>query len=313
MPVNTQPADTTLHADTVEAYYAPQYLDGFPDTVAGDSALGDINTLPVMEQPPRGQAQPFTRSPLHDTPSMALLLTGLLAVALSYHTGYKYIENFFHHMFSTRRRENLFEDHTVNETTILFALIANTCITEGFLIYFAIQQLVPAFATSLQASVFPHVATYCGLAADFYIAQWMVYKVLGYTFSDKVGRAERIANYPGLPMVTGAEMNDTFRRQCEELNISIEDRMVTAIMKFGDHYALTAGSDAAILTRLYHCRDHDGRGAKHDIAAAGLGEVLLQFFHEGLNTGNQLVHLPVAGDNGLAVFSVHLIKTPLLV
>ena len=187
MPVNTQPADTTLHADTVEAYYAPQYLDGFPDTVAGDSALGDINTLPVMEQPPRGQAQPFTRSPLHDTPSMALLLTGLLAVALSYHTGYKYIENFFHHMFSTRRRENLFEDHTVNETTILFALIANPCITEGFLIYFAIQQLVPAFATSLQASVFPHVATYCGLAAGFYIAQWMVYKVLGYTFSDKVG------------------------------------------------------------------------------------------------------------------------------
>lgn len=62
-------------------------------------------------------------------------------------------------------------------------------------------------------------------------------------FSDKVGRAERIANYPGLPMVTGAEMNDTFRRQCEELNISIEDRMVTAIMKFGDHYALTAGSE----------------------------------------------------------------------
>ena len=62
-------------------------------------------------------------------------------------------------------------------------------------------------------------------------------------FSDKVGRAERIANYPGLPMVTGAEMNDTFRRQCEELNISIEDRMVTAIMKFGDHYALTAGNE----------------------------------------------------------------------
>lgn len=62
-------------------------------------------------------------------------------------------------------------------------------------------------------------------------------------FSDKVGRAERIANYPGLPMVTGAEMNDTFRRQCKELNISIEDRMVTAIMKFGDHYALTAGSE----------------------------------------------------------------------
>ncbi len=62
-------------------------------------------------------------------------------------------------------------------------------------------------------------------------------------FSDKVGKAERIANYPGLPMVTGAEMNEVFRRQCEERGIAIEDRMVTSIVKFGDHYALTAGSE----------------------------------------------------------------------
>lgn len=188
MPLNNHPADTSLHVpDTVDAYYAPQYLDGFPVTEPGDSALGDINTLPVMEQPPRGQAQPFAHSPLNDTPSMALLLTGLLAVTLSYHTGYKYIENFFHYMFSTRRRENLFEDHTVNETKILTALVANTCITEGFLIFFAVQLLKPLLATSLQSNVFPHVAAYCGLAAGFYIIQWLVYKILGYTFSDKVG------------------------------------------------------------------------------------------------------------------------------
>ena len=63
------------------------------------------------------------------------------------------------------------------------------------------------------------------------------------SFSDKVGKAERIANYPGLPMVTGAEMNESFRRQCEELGLAIEDRMVTAIMRFGDHYALSAGNE----------------------------------------------------------------------
>ena len=63
------------------------------------------------------------------------------------------------------------------------------------------------------------------------------------SFSDKVGKAERIANYPGLPMVTGAEMNAVFHRQCEDLDVHIEDRMVTSIVKFGDHYALTAGSE----------------------------------------------------------------------
>ena len=199
MPTTTPPADTlllpvesphapaALQADTVEPYYAPQYLDGFPAAAAGDSALSDINSLPVMELPEPSTAQPFARSPLHDTPSMALLLAGLLAVAFRYHTGYKYIENFFHYMFSTRRRENLFEDHTFNETSILAALVANTCITQGFLIYFAVQQLCPALAPSLQSSVFVHISAYCGLALGFYAVQWMVYKVIGYTFSDKVG------------------------------------------------------------------------------------------------------------------------------
>lgn len=73
------------------------------------------------------------------------------------------------------------------------------------------------------------------------------------TLSDKVGRAERIANYPGLPMVTGAEMNAVFRKQLAELNIDITDRMVTGIADLGDHYGLMAGSEfyeaaAVILT-----------------------------------------------------------------
>ena len=187
MPVNTPPAENVQHMDTVEPYYAPQYLDGFPDGVTGDSASSNINTRPVMELPEPGKAQPFARSPLHDTPSMILLLAGLLAVTLSYHTGYKYIENFFHYMFSTRRRENLFEDHTVNETSILAALIANTCIVEGFLIYFGVQAFWPQFAPSLQAHVFQHIGAFSILAAGFYLTQWAVYKLIGYTFSDRTG------------------------------------------------------------------------------------------------------------------------------
>jgi len=188
MPVPIHQADTVTHpADTVEPYYAPQYLDGFPSAAPGDSALGSIDGLPVMEIPAGGDAKHFAHSPLHDTPSMALLLAGLLAVALCYHKGYKYIENFFHYMFSTRRRENLFEDHTVNETSIQAALVANTCIVEGFIIYLAVQLMWPVFALSLQQGVFLHVAAYSGLALAFYAAQWVVFKLLGYTFLDAVG------------------------------------------------------------------------------------------------------------------------------
>ena len=196
MPVNASQADTMLNAviqhpatsnDTAEQYGAPQSLNGTPDSVTGDSAIVSTDTLPVMELPEPGTAMPFARSPLHDTPSIALLLAGLLAVALCYHTGYKYIENFFHYMFSTRRRENLFEDHTVNETSILAALIANTCIVEGFIIYFAVQLSWPHFAPSLQSSVFTHIAAFSALALGFYIVQWLVYKLIGYTFSDQTG------------------------------------------------------------------------------------------------------------------------------
>ncbi|MBR5169495.1 MAG: DUF4271 domain-containing protein [Muribaculaceae bacterium] len=186
MPSNAHPADTIIPVDTAVQTSALQFVDSVAASAPGDSVVDSISTRPVMEVPTASKAQPFSRSPMHDTPSMILLLAGLLAVALSYHTGYKYIENFFHYMFSTRRRENLFEDHTVNETSILAALIANTCIVEGFIVYFAVQLIYPPLAATLQASVFQHIAAYCGLALAFYLIQLLVYRVLGYTFTDNL-------------------------------------------------------------------------------------------------------------------------------
>lgn len=186
-PTDTQ-SPAVLPSDTASQYYPPQYLNGFPAAMAGEEALAPAtDTLTAMERPAAGQAKPFAASPLHDTPSMALLMMGLLAVALSYHTGYKYIENLMHNMFSTRRRENLFEDHTVNETSILVALIANTCIVEGFIIFFAVWQFLPRLATSLQDNVSIHIGAFTAIAAGFYSVQWLVYKLLGYTFTDSVG------------------------------------------------------------------------------------------------------------------------------
>ena len=54
-----QAADSVViqRPDTVEPYYAPQYVDGFPHTQAGDSTLESINSLPVMELPPKGEAR----------------------------------------------------------------------------------------------------------------------------------------------------------------------------------------------------------------------------------------------------------------
>ena len=47
--------------------------------------------------------------------------------------------------------------------------------------------------------------------------------------SMKVEKSEKIANYPGAPMVNGQRLNDIFKRQIEEAGLEITDKMVTSI------------------------------------------------------------------------------------
>ena len=61
--------------------------------------------------------------------------------------------------------------------------------------------------------------------------------------SDKVEKSEKIANYPGLEMVSGAQLNQHFRSQIQSMELPITDRMVTNIMPLGDGYALLADNE----------------------------------------------------------------------
>ena len=61
--------------------------------------------------------------------------------------------------------------------------------------------------------------------------------------SPKVERSELIANYPGVAMVTGSELNRLFREQIEAAGLEITERQVTNILPFGESFMLTVGSD----------------------------------------------------------------------
>ena len=62
--------------------------------------------------------------------------------------------------------------------------------------------------------------------------------------SAKVSKAERISNYPGLPGVSGEELNAAFLRHIQAMDIPITDQMVNSILPMGKgRYALMAGSD----------------------------------------------------------------------
>ena len=61
--------------------------------------------------------------------------------------------------------------------------------------------------------------------------------------SDKVGKSEKIANYPGVPMVTGTELNDKFRAQAAEMGLEMTEKRVTNIADMGDKFMLLADNE----------------------------------------------------------------------
>ena len=61
--------------------------------------------------------------------------------------------------------------------------------------------------------------------------------------SQKVRRAERISNYPGLSHVSGAEMAASFTRQIAEACITITEKTVTTVCHMGDFYGILCNQE----------------------------------------------------------------------
>lgn len=61
--------------------------------------------------------------------------------------------------------------------------------------------------------------------------------------SDKIAKSEKIGNYPGVPMTTGADLNAAFAKQAEEMGLEITDKIVTLINKTGDHFMVLANNE----------------------------------------------------------------------
>ena len=61
--------------------------------------------------------------------------------------------------------------------------------------------------------------------------------------SNKVVKAEKIINYPGFPVITGAELADRFREHMESLKLEITEKTVTSIMAAGNYYMVLADNE----------------------------------------------------------------------
>ena len=61
--------------------------------------------------------------------------------------------------------------------------------------------------------------------------------------SDKVGKSEKIANYPGVPMVSGVELNRRFFDQAKEMGLEMTPKRVTNIADMGDRFMILADNE----------------------------------------------------------------------
>ena len=60
------------------------------------------------------------------------------------------------------------------------------------------------------------------------------------SLSEKVEKAELVNNYPGLPGISGKELQQAFLKHKEDLGLSIEDKIVSSIYDMGGYYTVMA-------------------------------------------------------------------------
>lgn len=61
--------------------------------------------------------------------------------------------------------------------------------------------------------------------------------------SAKVEKSECIANYPGVPMTTGADFNRLLLDQIEQTGLAVTEKQITSILPMGDTYMMQGGTD----------------------------------------------------------------------
>lgn len=184
--VNNIPDTTSTPApDTLATpvLHKAMYLNGFPAPQGNDTTISHIDQMPVIEVPQGSNARCHNTSPLHDTGSMIMLLLSCLFLLTSYRLGRPYISNLGNYLFSPKGKDDLFAEHTSNDARIIIAMISNTCLMGGVMMYYGLLWYNPSLTFALQNSVFLHVLVLTMAMAVFLALQLLLYRLLGFTFA----------------------------------------------------------------------------------------------------------------------------------
>lgn len=87
-------------------------------------------------------------------------------------------------LFGVRRRSNAFDEHTSNESRTYAIIILLLCLSEGILCFSGLNTY---FGVPSSVSVFTLTMICSGVALAYYLIQLIVYRTVGFAFTDSVG------------------------------------------------------------------------------------------------------------------------------
>ncbi len=165
---------------TEEPYYAPAFPDGFTDTLEMSAKPKQLQEYPEMELPKGNMPESYQDMPIHSSGVLLLLVLSFLLVAFCYRTGRKYFNTIFSNIWSVKRTKNHLDDHTANETVTMIALLINTILMEGIILFCALSAYAPHL---LPPGISKGIAALSGIAALYYVTQLLSLKLIGYVFA----------------------------------------------------------------------------------------------------------------------------------
>lgn len=123
--------------------------------------------------------EPRMVTPGYDSGVMSLVVGTMIVVLFSLKHWRRYFDTFGQDLFSTRRRVDSFETHTIGEAWVSFALVLLMCVFEALALFCVVQ------VDGLSPFVLVGGMVLCAVA--YYLLQLAVFHVVGWLFSDPVG------------------------------------------------------------------------------------------------------------------------------
>lgn len=138
-------------------------------------------------------AQPRPLLPGYDSGILTVFIIAVLLVSINGRNAGALLSRLGKNLWSIRRRANVFDDHTVGESWAVAALVFLTCVCEGTLVFSWLSQEPAVASAFVHPAVMMPVAVAGALA--YYLFELVCYNIVGYTFTDKVGRVQWLRGF----------------------------------------------------------------------------------------------------------------------